>query len=60
MVTDSSTYILSDRTSYKIDVFGKTVGMSAEEATDYVRTKQGAIESACWFWKTNNINKYFI
>jgi len=27
MVTDSSTYILSDRTSYKIDVFGKTVGI---------------------------------
>ena len=27
MVTDSSTYILSDRTSYKIDVFGKSVGI---------------------------------
>jgi len=43
---------------YNYTEFGKTVGMSAEEATDYVRTKQGAIESACWFWKTNNINKY--
>ena len=32
--------------------------MSAEAATDYVRTKEGAIESACWFWKENNINKY--
>ena len=38
--------------------FGKSIGMTAEEATTYVRTKQGAIESACWFWKTNNINKY--
>lgn len=38
--------------------FGKSVGMTAEAATDYVRTPKGAIESACWFWKTNNINKY--
>ena len=43
---------------YNYTEFGKTVGMSAEEATDYVRTPKGAIESACWFWKTNNINKY--
>ena len=38
--------------------FGKSVNMTAEDATDYVRTKQGAIESACWFWRTNNINKH--
>ena len=43
---------------YNYTAFGKSVGMSAEDATDYVRTKQGAIESACWFWKENNINKY--
>ena len=43
---------------YNYTEFGKSVGMSAEEATDYVRTPKGAIESACWFWKTNNINKY--
>lgn len=36
--------------------FGDSVGMSAEEATDYVRTPRGAIESACWFWKTNKLN----
>tara|TARA_B110000503_G_scaffold128155_1_gene198754 strand:+ start:1608 stop:2225 length:618 start_codon:yes stop_codon:yes gene_type:complete len=38
--------------------FGETIDMTPEEATEYVRTKKGAIESACWFWKTNNINKY--
>jgi putative chitinase len=32
--------------------------MTPEEATDYVRTKKGALDSACWFWDTNNINKY--
>ena len=29
-----------------------------QEAVDYVRTKKGAIDSACWFWDTNNINKW--
>lgn len=36
--------------------FGKSVGMSAEEASEYVATPAGAIESACWFWGTNNLN----
>jgi len=38
--------------------FAKAVEMSVEEAVNYVRTKKGAIDSACWFWDTNNINKY--
>jgi putative chitinase len=36
--------------------FGKSVGMSAEEAAEYVATPAGAIESACWFWDTNKLN----
>jgi putative chitinase len=32
--------------------------MSPEEAVEYVRTKKGALDSACWFWDTNNLNKY--
>lgn len=38
--------------------FGASIGISAEEATDYVRTKEGALESACWFWKENDLNRY--
>lgn len=38
--------------------FGKSVGMSAEAATSYVRTKEGALESACWFWRENDLNRY--
>ena len=37
--------------------FGASVGMSAEEAANYVATKKGAIESACWFWDANNLNE---
>jgi len=36
--------------------FGASVGMSAESAAIYVATKEGAIESACWFWDANNLN----
>lgn len=36
--------------------FGETVGMTAEEAAEYVATERGAIESACWFWKTAKLN----
>ena len=36
--------------------FGESVGMTAEEAAEYVATPKGAIESACWFWDTNNLN----
>jgi putative chitinase len=36
--------------------FGKSVGMSAEEAAEYVATPKGAVESACWFWDTNKLN----
>lgn len=38
--------------------FGATVGMTAEEAAEYVATPKGAIESACWFWDTNNLNDF--
>jgi putative chitinase len=36
--------------------FGKSVGMTAEEAAEYVATEKGAIESAAWFWDANNLN----
>ena len=36
--------------------FGESIGMTAEEAADYVATPSGAIESACWFWDTKNLN----
>lgn len=47
---------LTGRNNYT--AFGKSVGMSAEEAAEYVATKKGALESACWFWATNKIDRY--
>ena len=45
---------LTGRSNYT--AFGKTVDMSAEQAAVYVATEKGAIESACWFWSTRNLN----
>jgi putative chitinase len=47
---------LTGRTNFT--TFGKDLGMTAEEAADYVRTKKGAFESACWFWKKNGLAKF--
>ena len=47
---------LTGRNNY--EVFGRSVGMTADQAVEYVTTKKGALESACWFWATNNISRY--
>ena len=47
---------LTGRNNYA--AFGKSVGMSAEEAAGYVATEKGAMESACWLWKTNKLQKW--
>jgi putative chitinase len=45
---------LTGRDNYT--AFGKSVGLTAEEVIDYVTTKKGALESACWYWASRNIN----
>lgn len=36
--------------------FGATIHLTAVEAVTYLETKRGALESACWYWKTNGLN----
>jgi putative chitinase len=45
---------LTGRNNY--EAFGKSVGMTAEEAADYVATEKGAVESACWYWDSRSLN----
>ena len=47
---------LTGRWNY--EAFGKSIGMTAEEAAAYCGTKRGAFESACWYWKRNNLNRF--
>lgn len=36
--------------------FANYVGMKLADATEYAGSFKGAIETACWFWKINNLN----
>ena len=38
--------------------FAKSINKTLDETVTYLETKEGAIESACWFWKTNNLNRW--
>ena len=38
--------------------FAESVGMAVEEVPSLLETFEGAVKSACWFWKTNNLNQY--
>ena len=37
--------------------FAASLQISPEEATEYMSTFEGAAQSGCWFWETNNLNK---
>lgn len=46
---------LTGRDNYS--AFGLSIGLTAEQAADYVSTEKGAVESACWYWHNRNLNK---
>jgi len=37
--------------------FAKDYDMTADEAAEWIETKDGALASALWFWNTNNLNR---
>jgi putative chitinase len=38
--------------------FADSLEISPEEAAEYLATFEGAAQSACWFWETNNLNQW--
>jgi putative chitinase len=38
--------------------FAGSLQISVEEAAEYMATFEGAAQSACWFWETNNLNQW--
>ena len=36
--------------------FANSLGITPEEASEYMETFEGAAQSACWFWETANLN----
>lgn len=47
---------LTGRNNYQ--AFADSIEKTLDETIEYLKTYNGAVESACWFWKTNNINKW--
>ena len=38
--------------------FAASIQMPVDEVVDYLETFEGAVQSACWYWDTNNLNKW--
>jgi putative chitinase len=38
------------------EAFAASVKMKLDKVVDYLGTKEGALESACWYWDTNGLN----
>jgi putative chitinase len=38
--------------------FAASIEITVEEASEYLQTFEGAAQSACWFWETNNLNQW--
>ena len=47
---------LTGRANYT--AFGQSIDSSPEEVSDLLQTFEGCVQSACWFWETNNLNQY--
>lgn len=46
---------LTGYANYK--AFADYIGKTVDETINYIQTKEGAVESAAWFWNTRNLNK---
>ena len=38
--------------------FADSIETSVEDASEYLATFEGAAQSACWFWESNNLNRF--
>lgn len=46
---------LTGKTNYQM--FADSLQMNVKDVPEYLATFEGAAQSACWFWETNNLNK---
>jgi len=47
---------LTGRDNYTF--FAGSLDIPVEDAAEYLATFEGAAQSACWFWETNNLNRF--
>lgn len=47
---------LTGRSNYQ--AFADSLEMSIDDVPEYLQSFEGAAQSACWFWETNNLNQW--
>jgi putative chitinase len=47
---------LTGKSNYQ--AFADSLEMKVEDVPEYLQTFEGAAQSACWFWESNNLNKH--
>jgi putative chitinase len=47
---------LTGRNNYQ--AFADSLEMNINDVPEYLGTFEGAAQSACWFWETNNLNRF--
>jgi len=47
---------LTGRSNYQ--AFADSLEISIDDASEYLKTFEGCVQSACWFWEANNLNQY--
>lgn len=47
---------LTGKSNYQ--AFADSLEITPDEASEYLRTFEGAAQSACWFWENNNLNQF--
>jgi putative chitinase len=47
---------LTGKNNYTL--FAGSIETPVEELPEYLSTFEGAVQSACWFWETNNLNQW--
>jgi putative chitinase len=47
---------LTGRNNY--EAFADSIESTPEEVSAYLETFEGAVQSACWFWESNNLNQF--
>jgi len=38
--------------------FAESIDTPLDQIPEFLGTFEGAVQSACWFWETNNLNQY--
>jgi putative chitinase len=47
---------LTGRANYT--AFAQSLSMNVDDVPDFLQTFEGCVQSACWFWESNNLNQY--